>query len=63
MDQVEKPVYVNEHKAHEVSGKSLATLRNDRFHRRGIPYYKIGGLVRYKLQDIYDFMESHRITF
>ena len=59
----EKPIYVDERKVAEIIGCSLAKLRNDRHLRRGIPYYKIGGLARYRLDEVYENMESHRITF
>jgi hypothetical protein len=38
------------------------TLANDRFLGRGIPYVKIGRLVRYRLSDVLAYCEAHKIT-
>lgn len=32
--------------------RSARTLRNDRSARRGVPYVKLGGSVRYRLADV-----------
>jgi hypothetical protein len=42
-------------------GRKLQTLANERHQGRGIPYYKVGSSVRYKLADVISFMERHRI--
>ena len=39
----------------------VQTLRNFRCQGKGIPYSKFGRSVRYRLQDVLEFMESHRI--
>lgn len=57
------PQYVNEKKVSEITGRALPTLRNDRHHRRGIPYCKVGRSVRYKISDVIRFMESRKIVF
>ena len=45
----------------EMLNISEATLRNWRCTQRNdIPYIKIGSLVRYRLNDIEDFINSHR---
>jgi len=59
MDSAER--YVNEKKVAEITGFSLAKLRNDRSLGRGIPYCKVGSAVRYPLSDVLEFMEAHRI--
>ena len=62
---LEKP-YLNERETSEVTGRALPTLRNDRFNRRGIPYYKIGTAgrsIRYKREDIIAWVEGRRISF
>lgn len=41
---------------------SCSTLQKHRFKGVGIPYIKIGRLVRYDIDDIYEFMEKHKIT-
>jgi hypothetical protein len=57
-----RPIWIDEKKVSKITGRAIQTLRNDRFHRRGIPYYKIGRSVRYRLKDIYEFMEAGRIV-
>jgi hypothetical protein len=53
--------YIDEQEVTKITGRALSTLRNERFNRRGIPYYKVGRSVRYKLEDVIHFMESCRI--
>ncbi len=53
--------YLTEIQVAEITGRALSTLRNERFCRCGIPYIKIGRSVRYSLQDVVKFMESHKI--
>lgn len=60
---MERPVYVTEKEAAKITTRSIHTLRNDRFLRRGLPYHKAGRLVRYELSEIYAWMESHKISF
>lgn len=43
------PIWIDEKIVSKITGRAIQTLRNDRFHRRGIPYYKIGRSVRYRL--------------
>jgi hypothetical protein len=58
---MDTPRYIDEQEVARISGRALSTLRNERFNRRGIPYYKVGRSVRYNLQDVIDFMEAHRV--
>ena len=53
--------YVTEKYVAELTGIALSTLRNDRFHKRGIPYIKFRRSVRYDLREVIEFMESHKI--
>ncbi len=53
--------YVDEREVSRITGRALPTLRNDRFNKRGISFCKIGLSVRYKLDDVYEFMESRKI--
>jgi hypothetical protein len=53
--------YINEKLVSEITGLALATLRNDRSTKRRIPYIKVGSAVRYSLEDVVEFMESHKI--
>ncbi|MBI4642281.1 MAG: helix-turn-helix domain-containing protein [Deltaproteobacteria bacterium] len=53
--------YINEKEVSRITGIPLQTLRNFRCQGRGIGYSKFGRSVRYRLQDVLAFMESHRI--
>jgi hypothetical protein len=53
--------YINEKRVSEITGLALPTLRNDRSTQRRIPFVKIGRAVRYSLEDVIHFMESHKI--
>lgn len=57
--------YLNEKEVSALTGRAVATLRNQRHLRKGFPYLKIKGgrAVRYKTSDIIDNMESVRISF
>ena len=54
--------YITEHGVHTLTGMTLSRLRADRFHRRGLPYSKIGRSVFYKLEDVRVFMDRHRVV-
>jgi len=56
-----QPKYITEIEVSEITGRALSTLRNERSKGEGIIYIKIGRSVRYDLQDVIDFMESHKI--
>ena len=53
--------YITEIEVSEITGRALSTLRNERSKGEGITYIKIGRSVRYDLQDVIVFMESHKI--
>ncbi len=53
--------YITEKEVSEITGRALSTLRNERFLGKGIPYFKIGKSVRYRLDDVIEFMESKRV--
>jgi hypothetical protein len=56
--------YLNEKEVAAITGRAVSTLRNERFMRKGIPYYKVSNrTIRYKTEDVISFMEGHRITF
>jgi hypothetical protein len=59
----ERPQYLTETEVAELTKRALSTLRNERHLRRGMPYLKIGRSVRYRLDDVINFMESRRIRF
>jgi hypothetical protein len=54
--------FLTPRQVNELTGIALQTLANARHRRRGIPYSKIGGSIRYSLSDVLNFMESHRIA-
>ncbi len=53
--------WIGEKEVVQITGRGLQTLRNDRSKGQGIPYAKIGRLVRYSLEDVVAFMESRKI--
>jgi hypothetical protein len=53
--------YLTERQVGEITGRAVQTLRNDRFKRCGIPWIKFGGSVRYDLDDVIAYMESHKV--
>jgi predicted DNA-binding transcriptional regulator AlpA len=53
--------FLNEVETSQITGLSVQTLRNWRSQRRGIPYSKAGRAVRYKFQDIFNYMEQRKI--
>lgn len=58
---MEQTRYVNEKVVAEVTGFSVQTLRNDRHVGKGIPYTKRGRSVRYRLDEVFRFMEDGRV--
>ena len=56
-----KERYVNDVEAAEIISVSPQTLRNWRYLGRGPAYSKRGSLIRYKIQDLLDYMEKSRI--
>jgi hypothetical protein len=57
------PQWLTEKEVSKITGRAEQTLRNDRTKRQGIPYSKISRSVRYRLEDVVNFMEGHRVTF
>ena len=54
--------YLNEVEVSDLTGMSLSWLRKSRFMGTNIPYFKIGSSVRYRADDVANFMESHRVA-
>lgn len=52
---------LNEKEVADMTGIAVATLRNDRFNRRGFPYVKLGKSVRYKLEDVVAVIDKNTI--
>lgn len=62
-DLLNKP-FLNEFEVSAITGRAVATLRNDRHLRRGIPYLKISKRsIRYRTPDVLNFMESNPVCF
>ena len=56
------PRFITEQQLSEATGMSLSHIRNQRWNRTGIPYYKLGRSVRYRLDEVIQWMEEHRIN-
>lgn len=55
-------IMVTDSKVAELTGFSRGTLQNQRWRGVGIPYYRLGRrAIRYKLQDVMDFLEKYRV--
>ncbi len=52
---------INEVRAAEILCLGVQTLRNWRHQKKGPPYLKISRSVRYRLDDLENFMDSKRI--
>ena len=53
------PEYLSPKQVSQLTGISVKTLEAMRGVRKGPPYYKVGGRVRYKVQDVRDFIEAN----
>jgi hypothetical protein len=53
---------VGEEEAARILGLAVQTLRNWRTARKGPTYCKISRSVRYKVEDLLDYIESKKIT-
>lgn len=53
--------FINEAEVSRITGRAVPTLRNDRHKGQGIPFYKLGRSVRYRLDEILAFMSEHRV--
>lgn len=53
--------YLNEKEVSRITGFAIQTLRNDRYRGKGIPYIKRGHSVRYLTNDIFEYMEKHKV--
>jgi hypothetical protein len=55
------PKYISEAEVSQITGRALPTLRKDRHYQRGIPYYRVGRQIRYRVEDIEKFMAGCRV--
>ena len=58
----ETPRYITEQEVSRITGRALATLRNDRFNKQGIPFVKMGRSIRYDIGDVVTYMEERKVT-
>jgi hypothetical protein len=61
MNPEQIPEAVDEYGASIIMCKPVQTLRNERHLRKGCPYLKMGRSVRYRIEDILDYMARCRI--
>ena len=54
--------WITEKEVAEMTGRAVQTLRNDRCKCKGIPYSKIGASIRYKVDDVVEFMNACRVV-
>jgi hypothetical protein len=53
--------FFTEHEISALIGRAVQSLRNDRSSGIGLPYYKVGRSVRYRLSDVMAWMDTQRI--
>jgi len=56
----DKPVFLQPKEVAQRWGISLRTLERWRWLNEGVPYVKIGGLVRYRLDDVKAYEDFQR---
>lgn len=54
--------FLNEKEVSNQTGLSVSALRKHREKNFGIPYYKLGKLVRYKEEDVIEFIENCKVN-
>jgi hypothetical protein len=54
-------IFLDDKQISKILAKSPQSLRNERQQGRGLPYYKIGKSVRYKLSEVLEILERCRI--
>ena len=54
--------YLTPAEVSRLTGLGLKTLEGMRAKRRGPPFYKIGRLVRYQLNDVYVWIEREHVS-
>ena len=53
---------LKEHEVSKIIQRPVATLRRERWARKGIRFVKIGRSVRYRLSDIEEYIEANLIA-
>jgi len=57
-----KAKYLSEKEVSKLTGFSLSKIQKDRFHRRGLPYIKLGRSIRYDIVDIEEYMNQRKVS-
>lgn len=58
---MQQNTWLSEKEVAQLTGISVSTLQKNRFYRRGIPYSKVGRLVRYALKDVEAYLSAHQV--
>ena len=58
---MQQNTWLSEKEVAQLTGISVSTLQKNRFYRRGIPYSKVGRLVRYVLKDVEAYLSAHQV--
>ncbi|PKN67862.1 MAG: transcriptional regulator [Deltaproteobacteria bacterium HGW-Deltaproteobacteria-15] len=58
---LERGEYIPEREVESRTGIKVQTLRNWRHKGKGFSYVKIGRAVRYRWQDVLDYMEDRKV--
>ena len=53
--------YLKEKEVAAITGFSVYTLQRMRFEHKGINYIKLGRAIRYTMEDVLAYMESHHV--
>ena len=53
--------YLKEKEVAEITGFSVHTLQRMRFEHKGINYIKLGRAIRYTMEDVLAYVESHHV--
>lgn len=59
--EVEAGELLTESQVSTILGRAPSTLQKDRCYGRGLPYIKTGQQVRYRVGDIVEYIDAHRI--
>ncbi len=54
--------FVNTVEASKLLHKTPQTLRNDRYMKRGVDFYKVGRKVFYAVSDIEEYLKSFKVS-
>lgn len=61
-NHISLPILLTQAQLAQYTGVSEKTLERDRFLRRGIPYVKVGRLVRYRITDVERHLAANTVA-